>query len=376
MSKKDEREHLEQKIRESEKRYRHLFENSPFGIMLTDLNGLIFDFNSYIEKVLGYKKEKYIGTNFFNLPTIPSDMIPLLKKLTLYSEGEKLDPIELQIIKNDGTLLWIHSQVTLIELNGIMFIMIIIQDISEKRKAEESLRESEEKFRTISEESMVGIAILQDDSIKYINQRAVNIVGYPAKEVMEWKTIDYLKIIHPDDMKMIAEDSRKKLLGYKDVKTHVPFRAYKKNGEIVFIDNYSKTISYKGKNAILAILIDNTEKVKAEEKLKNSEIKYHEAYNRSNLYKDLFSHDINNILQNILTSIELSKISQNAPNITKIFDIANEQIIKGKELVRNVQKLSEVEEISTPLSAVEAIAILKKSIEFAKGSYPHKMINN
>ena len=339
LSKKDEREQLEQKIRESEKRYRHLFENSPFGIVLLDLEGLIFDFNSYIEKVLGYKKEKYIGTNFFNFPALPSDIIPLLKKeLELHPEDVNLDPIELQIIKNDGTLVWIHSQSSLIELNRIMFLMIIFQDITERRMAEESLRESEEKFRTISEESMVGIAILQGDSIIYINQQAVDIVGYSVEEVVGWKIIDFLKIIHPDDVKIVAEETRKKLLGHKDAKTHVPFRIYKKNGDIVFFDNYSKTITYKGKNAILAILIDNTEKVKAEEKLKNSEIKYREAYNRSSLYKDLFSHDINNILQNILTSIELSKMSQNSPNITKIFDIANDQIIKGKELVRKVKK--------------------------------------
>ena len=161
------------------------------------------------------------------------------------------------------------------------------------------------------------------------------------KEMKEKQIRDFL--IDKDNMKsynQAAEETRKKLLGHKDAKTHVPFRAYKKNGEIVFIDNYSKNISYNGENAILAIFIDNTEKVKAEEKLKNSEIKYREAYNRSNLYKDLFSHDINNILQNILTSIELSKMSQNAPNITKIFDIASDQIIRGKELARNVQKLS------------------------------------
>ena len=344
--------------------------------MLLDLEGLIFDFNSYIEKVLGYKKEKYIGTNFFNFPALPSDIIPLLKKeLELYPEDVDLDPLELQIIKNDGTLLWIHSQTSLIELNRIKFLMIIFQDITEKRKAQESLRESEEKFRTIAEESMVGIAILQDNSIIYINQQVADIIGYSIKELMEMKTIDFLKRIHPNDVKMIAEETRIKQLGHKDAKAHAPFRAYKKNGDLVYFDNYSKTISYRGKNAILAILVDNTEKVKAEEKLKNSEIKYREAYNRSNLYKDLFSHDINNILHNILTSIELSKMSQKDPDFTKVFDIANEQIIRGKELARNVQKLSEVEEVGTPISAVEAIAILKKSIEFAKGSYPHKMIN-
>jgi signal transduction histidine kinase len=148
---------------------------------------------------------------------------------------------------------------------------------------------------------------------------------------------------------------------------------------MVWVDNYSKPIIYEGKAADFITVIDITDRKKAEDALKKSEEKYREAYNRSDLYKDIFTHDINNILQNILSSVELSKLFSTDPTKTeKIKEVSNlisEQIIRGKKLVSNVQKLSEVEEIKTPLSSIEASKVLTNAIEFVKGSFPHKSLN-
>ncbi|KKN63408.1 hypothetical protein LCGC14_0502380 [marine sediment metagenome] len=118
---------------------------------------------------------------------------------------------------------------------------------------------------------------------------------------------------------------------------------------------------------------------KLSQKLRMSEMKYRDAYNRSNLYKDIFNHDINNILQNILSSIELSKLYSYDENKKKDFveatSIITEQIFRAKKLVSNVQKLSEVEDTRKSLSSVEGFFILKTTIERIKGIYGYKNLN-
>ncbi len=114
-------------------------------------------------------------------------------------------------------------------------------------------------------------------------------------------------------------------------------------------------------------------------KLKESEEKYKEAYNRANLYKDIIAHDINNILQNIKSSAELSSLYLNSPeklNAIKEFNvIINEQVTRGSKLINNVQKLSHIDESKITLNPVEVCINIKESIKFVQKSLPNRNIN-
>jgi signal transduction histidine kinase len=128
-----------------------------------------------------------------------------------------------------------------------------------------------------------------------------------------------------------------------------------------------------------ALIRDISERKDAEEKIKESEKKYREAYNRSNLYKDLFTHDINNILQIILSSIELFSLRlENQDTHQKFDDVLNlvkEQITRGSKLVKNVQKLSEIEDTKKPIISIDLFESLNKSIEFVKNSFHYKNLD-
>ncbi len=122
------------------------------------------------------------------------------------------------------------------------------------------------------------------------------------------------------------------------------------------------------------------EKIKESvQKLKKSEEKYREAYNRAELYKDLFYHDINNILSNIKLSIDISEKYLNEPGkekeIKDLYELIKGQFARGTKLITNVRKLSNLENLEKSLKSVKAIKVLEEAIKFIQNSRSSKDIN-
>lgn len=131
------------------------------------------------------------------------------------------------------------------------------------------LRESEEKFRLITEQSLLGIAIIQDGKIKFLNERCIEILGYTMKEALNWSLSEFTEIIHPNDFDLAMTQLQKKQSGdTADVITDYSSRVRKKTGEFIWVEVYSKTIPYKGKPADFITFMDITEKKKLEEREK------------------------------------------------------------------------------------------------------------
>lgn len=124
---------------------------------------------------------------------------------------------------------------------------------------------------------------------------------------------------------------------------------------------------------------DITEQKESVQKLKKSEEKYREAYNRAELYKDLFYHDINNILSNIKLSIDISEKYLNEPGkereIKDLYELIKGQFERGTKLITNVRKLSNLENLEKSLKSVKAIKILEEAIIFVQNSRSSNDIN-
>jgi PAS domain S-box-containing protein len=140
-------------LRESERKYRHLFENSPFSIALLNTKGKIIDINSTTFKLFGFKKEDLIGKNYLKLSNLfPSETKPGLR--TLQELNRKKDPSILimkpqtiRIFNKDNKMIWVESELSTIEIGGELMIQAIIQDVTDKKIAEEKLKESERILR-------------------------------------------------------------------------------------------------------------------------------------------------------------------------------------------------------------------------------------
>jgi len=116
-----------------------------------------------------------------------------------------------------------------------------------------------------------------------------------------------------------------------------------------------------------------------EQILVKSEKRYYMAYNRAELYKDLFAHDISNILQYIKSSVDIFELYQKDPRgkdqINEAISILNEQTIRGSNLVKNIRKLSELTDVERKLKQINLFRILNENIEYIKKSYSNREIS-
>ena len=111
-------------------------------------------------------------------------------------------------------------------------------------------------------------------------------------------------------------------------------------------------------------------------KLKRSKEKYYEAYHRAEFYKDLFAHDINNILQGILSGLQVCEIELHSPNeINRTINFMKSQVMRGAKLVSNIKNLSKLEESEIALRSRDVCKVLKKSITSLKNFDGERSLN-
>ncbi|MBF0099534.1 MAG: PAS domain S-box protein [Desulfobacterales bacterium] len=137
------------------------------------------------------------------------------------------------------------------------------------------LKESEEKFRSFAEQSLVGIYLMQYRVFKYVNPKFAEMFGYSVKECLNGLSIN--KLIYPDDIKKIDEVIHKSLSGeIKSIRYEI--RCVKKNGEIIYTEVFASTFYIDGKSsAIIGTILDITKRKQAEEELKKAKEKAEES---------------------------------------------------------------------------------------------------
>ncbi len=145
---------LEQKIKDSETKYRHLFENSPYSIIIINRKGVIIDCNPVTEKIFNRKIDSLIDRNFLEVTIKPESVLPLFKeRYQNILKGAVPEPLEVQISRSqNGSLMWISIDDTLVEIGGEIVFQVIIQDITEKKRAEQELKKSQEELKILNRE--------------------------------------------------------------------------------------------------------------------------------------------------------------------------------------------------------------------------------
>jgi two-component system, LuxR family, sensor kinase FixL len=147
--------------------------------------------------------------------------------------------------------------------------------------AEKRLRESEEKYSTLVENSLTGIYVDQDGTIVFANERFAQIYGYRLEEVLG---IESRRLVHPEDRDMTDAIRTKRLEG-KDVPTEYNARGIKKDGETIWVSRRNTRIFFQGQPAILGNIVDITQEQQLKEELRRAN-QEHQAF------VDMVSHDL------------------------------------------------------------------------------------
>jgi len=200
---------VEQKLRDSEKKFRHLFAQSPNSILMFDYKGNLIDSNRVLVKNLEqYIEEDFYGKNFIEIISYFKNSKQLLQifkeRFKAIRKGKDLTPIEFPIITNDDKKLWLLWQSSKVQIETETFIQVIIKDITEMKNAEEKLKASEEKYRVLFNNSTSGIAyhkILYDvngDPVNYIitdvNPQYEKILPLIKEEVLNKKATEAYQV--------------------------------------------------------------------------------------------------------------------------------------------------------------------------------------
>ncbi|MFX1571168.1 MAG: PAS domain S-box protein [Promethearchaeota archaeon] len=143
---------LEQKLKESEERYRNLIESVPFSIVLIDQQGKLIYCNPTVEKMLGYSSDELIGREFKDLTTLHPKYIPtMLKRFNKVLKGEMLPPLDIELYRKDGSLIWMRYQSSLVKLGDTVLIQTILNDISEQKRADLLIAEEIQKLKELDQ---------------------------------------------------------------------------------------------------------------------------------------------------------------------------------------------------------------------------------
>ncbi|TET18438.1 MAG: PAS domain S-box protein [Candidatus Cloacimonadota bacterium] len=251
------------------------FENAKDAIIWADPETcLVTNCNKATEWLLEKKKEEIIGHHQKELHP-PEKAEYYMSKFKMHIEQKGAVDDEAEIITKFGRTKPVFISASITTVGGKPIIQGIFHDISEQKLIEKSLRESEDKFRTLVEQSLQGIIIGQGSPITtvFVNTAIADILGYTVDELMNLSTAETQALIHPDDRKLFFDRYTEKLEG-KPSPSHYELRAIRKDGSICWVEIFSTRIVYSGEPAVQAAFIDITERRKAEDALLSSEEQY------------------------------------------------------------------------------------------------------
>ncbi len=269
---------LQNELRESEQRFRGVFECGAGGVVVASLDGTFLQVNQYFCKMLGYSEEELLSKTFMDI-THPDDLekeMPDYEK-TLVGELSRVS-FEKRYIDKNGDIVWILIGVSVLsdQAGKPECFVGLVQNISERKQAEQAKRDSEARFTTILTNAYEAIIVVnQDQCIQVFNKGAEKVFGYESSEVLG-KALDILipeaaNKVHREHVNefIAGQDTVRPMHGYREI------QAQRKDGT-VFIAEATISKIYTAEGMVLtAMLRDATERKQVEAALLQSEQLYH-----------------------------------------------------------------------------------------------------
>ena len=247
-------------------KYQNLFNTMELGVVYQDKNGKIIEGNQQILDIYGYTREEFMKLSFKDI-VHPDD----LETVLLNFKNNNTTPYEHRGIKKDGSIIFLETNASNIIIKDKLYRQSIIRDITNNKKVEIALRESEEKFRELAEQSPNMIFINYKGKIVYANKACEAFTEYKVKEFYD-DEFDFMSLIDKRDFEKIKENFKKHQTGY-DIQPY-EYRIIGKKGKKLDVIINTKLINYQEGKAILGIVTDITERKLAEKKILESEKRF------------------------------------------------------------------------------------------------------
>ncbi|TXT57278.1 MAG: putative Histidine kinase [Promethearchaeota archaeon] len=368
--------------------YKTFLRNFNGLVLITDLKGKIIDFSKKVLSVLNIK----MGDDFTG-KSILEFLGPISRKeYKRFLEGiQHLDlnqTYQFNFITNDGSLLIGKIQFSPIRMESdqLKYLILTIEDITKEQekkqkrdRIERELRKSQKMLQLVIN-NIPQFIFWKDINGKFLgcNDNFAEAAGFDSPSEIVGKT-DFDLAWKKSEAESFFETDR------LVIETGIPHyniieSQSQADGRKAWLD--INKIPLRDADGVVVGLLgtyeDITERVNNQNRLKASEQRYKSAYNRAEFYKDVFTHDISNILQSILSSIEISKLylkkENKNRNLKNILELMVNQINRGAILVENIKKLSLIDEDDS-IEKLRLDDMLFESINFLKKKYEDQTID-
>ncbi len=300
------RKQMEESLLLEKQRFQILCDKSPFGVVIINPDGKFEYINNKFRELFGYDlAEIPDGKTWFRKaypdPVYRNEVIKKwIDDLKSTKDGE-VRPRVFTVRCKDGSEKIINFISVLFETGqNLMFC----EDFTELKRAEESLRESEEKYRTLIERANDGIVIIQDGIMKFANPRIAEMWGGTPEEIIG---TPFTKYIHPDEVSKLEDRYRRRMAG-EEVTPIYETILQRRDGSPFYAEINAGLISYEGRPADLVIVRDITERKRMEQEMVSLQAQLQQAQKMEAIGRLAggIAHDFNNLLSVIKGTCQLS----------------------------------------------------------------------
>lgn len=304
------RKEMEDAFRESEERFRNFADQSP-NMIFINKNRMVVYANHKCEEIMGYTKEEYYseGFNFLDL-IAPEYKGLIMENFSKHMKGEEVEPYEYTLITKGNQRIEALITTKVINFGGENAILGIVTDITSQKKTERALRESEERYRAVVNQSSEGIVLydLHTKQVIEANPTYLNLLGYSLEEMQKLTLYDIVDLDKEEidsTIEQILPNSRY-FIGERNHR--------RKDGSLVTVEVSSNIISYGQGQALCVNVRDITPQKKAEGERKALEEQLRQAQKMEAIGRLAggVAHDFNNLLTVIqgYSDLALHSLSQ------------------------------------------------------------------
>ena len=293
-----ERVKAENKVKNSEDKFATVFKNAPVLLSISKVEtGEYVDVNDKFIEVSGFNKSEVIGKTSIEIGWLKSE--DRKKILEEFNEKGKVNEMELHLKKKNNEEVICLFNGEIINIDGTNYLLSLARDITNRKKIEQELKINEERFRILTENSLTGVYIIENDVFSYVNPALLKMYDYQLKEVIGESPLNFALA---EDHALVIENMSKRVFDNEKISQY-EFRGLRKDGSILNLMVLGITIEIGTRKLLVGNILNFTELKKAEERLKLSEQKYRSIF--ENVQDVFYEVSVEGKILEVSPSIEL-----------------------------------------------------------------------